>query len=67
MKKTKHITINLTENEYKQFELLAHKNRRKLSEYIALILLDATENLRADALRCHEGYIKKVKTSDIIK
>ena len=61
MKKNKHITINLNEYEYKQLELLAKRNRRKLAEFIALIVLDATETERAQVLRIGDPIFKKAE------
>lgn len=39
-KKTKKISINLTEEEYRVIELLSIRERRSISEISALILVD---------------------------
>lgn len=39
-KKLKHITVNLTENEYKMIEVLSNKEKRKIADFAHLKLLD---------------------------
>lgn len=41
-KKTKKISINLTEEEYRVVELLSQYERRSISELCALILVDTS-------------------------
>lgn len=48
MKRNKHVLINLTENQFNIIESIAKKNKRKLSEYCYLILI---EQLTSEAIK----------------
>lgn len=39
-KKTHHITINLTAEQYQEAENQANNERRKLAEFVGLVLVD---------------------------
>lgn len=67
MKLNKKICINLDENEYKQLEQLATNERRKLAEFVRLVLLDATEKSRLELVRVGQGTFKKVDPKNILK
>lgn len=45
MKKTKKISINLTQEEYNLIQALANMERRSISELSALILVDNAQQL----------------------
>ena len=61
MKKNYKICLNFTEAEYKQLQRLAEKDRRKLAEFVALVVLDATEQQRAECLRIGQPTFKKAE------
>ena len=67
MKRNKHITINLSDSEYKAIEKLATADRRKIADYVYLKLIDCLSLDIAQLLKISESELKKVKTSDIIK
>ena len=44
-KKTNHITINLNDNDFLIIKKLAEKERRNLTEFVRLVLVDATKQI----------------------
>ena len=67
MKRNRHITINLTDPEYKTIEKLAAADRRRISDYVYLKLIDCLSLDIAQSLKINESEIKKVNVSDILK
>ena len=67
MKRNYKICLNFTELEYKQLQKLADQDRRKLAEFVALVVLDATETKRAESLRIGEPSFKKADPCEILK
>lgn len=65
MKRNKHITINLTDAEYKTIEKLAAADRRKISDYVYLKLIDCLSLDIAQILKVSESEFKKVNVNDI--
>ena len=46
MKKTKHILINLTEEDYKRLQANADKEQRTLTNYTYLLIIKALERAK---------------------
>lgn len=46
MKKTKHITVNFNDNEYKKIEILSNKEKRKKADYIYLLVIKELERIK---------------------
>lgn len=65
MKRNKHITINLTDPEYKTIEKLAAADRRKIADYLYIKLIDCLSLDIAQLLKVSESELKKVNTNDI--
>ena len=53
MKRQKHICINLNDDEYNTLLFLANKERRKLAEYVYLIVIDSIDKNILDAVDIH--------------
>jgi len=61
MKKIKHITINLTEDEYNSVLFIANKERRTLANTAYLLLIDSLNDEILKAVSIHDsGFYKKV-------
>ena len=59
-KRNKQICINLCDDDYNALLFLSNKDRRKLAEYVYLIVIDNIENKIA-AAACIYSDIKKLK------
>lgn len=67
-KRTKKISVNLTEEEYNVVDYLARQTRRSLSEIAALILIDNSQRLFEEMQPKGEWYIPQfVPSQKVIK
>lgn len=58
-KRNKQICINLNDDEYNALLFLSNKDRRKLAEYVYIIVSDSIDDKIADAACIHSD-IKKI-------
>lgn len=60
MKRIKHITINLNEDQYKELKYLADKERRKIADIAYLLLTDSLEEKILKAVNIKSGKLEKI-------
>lgn len=46
MKREKHITINLTAEQFQEIENRARQDRRKIADFVALLVVDQLEGAK---------------------
>lgn len=57
-KRNNHILINLCEDQYNALMYLSNKDRRKLAEYVYLLVVDEIEKRIPQAVTLHDEILK---------